>query len=79
MSKLLTITAALALLASLGACTVVPAQVGYSGPSVGIVTTVGPAPYYRPAPYYYGPAPYYGPPGHRHWRGNGHRHGHGQW
>lgn len=79
MSKLLTITAALALLASLGGCTVVPAQVGYSGPSVGIVTTVGPAPYYRPAPYYYGPAPYYGPPGHRHWRGNGHRHGHGQW
>ena len=79
MTKILKLTATLALLAGLGACTVVPAQVGYSGPSVGIVTTVGPAPYYRPAPYYYAPPPYYGPPGHRYGHGHGYRHGYGRW
>ena len=76
MTKFLKITAALALLASLGACTVVPPQVAYSGPSVGIVT-VAPAPYYRPAPYYYAPAPYYRPPAYRPWRGPGHGNGYG--
>ncbi|MFY9723503.1 MAG: hypothetical protein WAJ82_13320 [Azonexus sp.] len=55
MSRILKIAAALAVLASLGACTVLPPQVAYSGPSVGIV--VGPAPYYAaPAPYYAAPA-----------------------
>ena len=37
MSRILKIAAALAVLASLGACTVVPPRVAYSGPSVGIV------------------------------------------
>lgn len=75
MAKFLKISALLAVLASLGACTVVPPQVAYTGPSVGIVT-VGPAPYYRPPPAYYAPAPaYYGqPPGY--WRGRGHGHHH---
>ena len=49
MSRILKIAAALAVLASLGACTVLPPQVAYSGPSVGI--SVGPAPYYA-TPYY---------------------------
>ena len=70
MSKLLKIAAVLAVLASLGACTVVPPQVAYSGPSVGIVT-VAPAPYYRPPPAFYAPPPrpYWGGYGHgyRHW------------
>jgi hypothetical protein len=70
MSKILKITAALAVLASLGACTVIPPQVAYSGPSVGIVA-VGPAPYYAaPAPYYAAPA--YG----GYWRRGGYRHRH---
>ena len=60
MSRILKIAAALAVLASLGACTVVPPRVAYSGPSVGIV--VGPAPYYA-APYY---APHARPPTMRH-------------
>ena len=55
MSSLLKIAASLSLLASLTACTVVPAQVGYEAPAVGVVTV-------RPAPYYVAPAPYYGPP-----------------
>ena len=66
MSRILKIAAALTVLASLGACTVIPQQVAYTGPSVGIVT-VGPAPYYA------APAPYYGPPAHGYWR----RHGYG--
>ena len=70
MSKLLKIAAVLAVLASLGACTVIPPQVAYSGPSVG-VAVVAPAPYYRPPPAYYAPPPrpYWGGYGHgyRHW------------
>ena len=70
MSKLLRIATMLAVVAGLGACTVVPPQVAYSGPSVGIVT-VTPAPYYRPPPAYYAPPPrpYWGGYGHgyRHW------------
>ncbi len=66
MSGILKIAAALTVLASLGACTVIPPQVAYAGPSVGIVA-VGPTPYYA------APAPYYGPPAHGHWR----RHGYG--
>jgi hypothetical protein len=70
MSKILKIAAALAVLASLGACTVIPPQVAYSGPSVGIVA-VGTAPYYAaPAPYYAAPA--YG----GYWRRGGYRHRH---
>lgn len=71
MSRILKITAALALVASLGACTVVPPQVAYTGPSVGIVT-VG------PAPYYLAPPPYYAPP-RGYWRGPGHGHGNHRW
>lgn len=72
MSSLLKIAASLTLLASLTACTVVPAQVGYEGPAVGVVTV-------RPAPYYVAPAPYYGPPpyyyrGYRHGPGYRYRH-----
>jgi hypothetical protein len=67
MSRILKITAALAVLASLGACTVLPPQVAYTGPSVGFVS-VGPAPYYAaPAPYYAAPA--YG----GYWRRGGYR------
>jgi hypothetical protein len=68
MTRILKIAAALAVLASLGACTVVPPQVAYTGPSIGIVS-VGPAPYYRAPPAYYSPPPGY-------WRGhrNSHRH-----
>lgn len=69
MSRILKIAAALAMLASLGACTVVPPRVAYTGPSVGVV--VGPAPYYA-APYYAAPAPYYAPPAHGYWRRHGH-------
>ena len=70
MSRILKIAAALAVLASLGACTVVPPRVAYSGPSVGFVS-VGPAPYYAaPAPYYAAPA--YG----GYWRRGGYRHRH---
>ena len=65
MSRILKMAAALAVLASLGACTVLPPQVAYTGPSVGIV--VGPAPYYA------APAPYYAPPARGYWR----RHGYG--
>jgi hypothetical protein len=71
MSKILTIAATLALLASLGACTVLPPQVAYSGPSVGIV--VGPAPYYT------APAPYYAPPAYGYWRRPGYGYGHRHW
>jgi len=73
MSRILKVAAALAVLASLGACTVLPPQVAYSGPSVGI--TVGPAPYYA-APYYAAPAPYYAPPAPGYWRRHGYRHYH---
>jgi len=74
MSRILKIAAALAVLASLGACTVLPPQVAYTGPSVGIV--VGPAPYYSaPAPYY--AAPYYAAPAYGgYWRRGGNRHRH---
>jgi len=74
MSRILKIAAALAVLASLGACTVVPPRVAYSGPSVGIV--VGPAPYYAAPSPYYAPAPYYAPPARGYWRrpGYGYRH-----
>ena len=75
MSTLLKTAAALTILLGLSACTVVPAQVGYAGPDVAVVT-VRPAPYYGPRPYYYGPRPYYyGPPRH----GDGPRHGHRHW
>lgn len=66
MSGMLKIAVSLVALASLSACTVIPPQVAYTGPSVGIVT-VGPAPYYA------APAPYYAPPGNGYWR----RHGYG--
>jgi hypothetical protein len=62
MTSLLKIAASLALLASLSACTVVPAQVGYEGPAVGVVV--------RPTPYYVAPTPYYGPPSY-YYRGYG--------
>ncbi len=72
MSRILKIAAALAVLASLGACTVVPPRVAYSGPSVGIV--VGPAPYYA------APAPYYAPPAYGgYWRRPGYGYGHRHW
>ncbi len=76
MSRLLKIAATLALLSSVTACTVVPAQVGYAGPSVSVVAV-------RPAPYYVAPAPapYYGPP--PYYRGYGYGYGpgyrHGRW
>jgi hypothetical protein len=79
MSRILKIAAALAVLASLGACTVLPPQVAYSGPSVGI--SVGPAPYYA-TPYYAAPAPYYAAPYYAapayggYWRRGGYRHRH---
>lgn len=72
MSRILKITAALVMLASLSACTVVPPQVAYTGPSIGIVS-VGPAPYYR------APPPYYAPPPRGYWRGHGHGYGHQRW
>jgi hypothetical protein len=70
MSRILKIAGALAVAASLGACAVVPPQVAYSGPSVGVV--VGPAPYYAaPAPYY-APVPYYAAPAYGgYWRRGG--------
>ena len=71
MSRILKIAAALAVLASLGACTVVPPRVAYSGPSVGIV--VGPAPYYA------APAPYYAPPAYGYSRRPGYGYGHRHW
>lgn len=78
MSRILKIAAALTVLASLGACTVIPPQVAYTGPSVGVgIGIVGPAPYYAaPAPYYVAPTPYYAPPAHGYWRrqGYGYRH-----
>ena len=71
MSRILKIAAALAVLVSLGACTVLPPQVAYSGPSVGIV--VGPAPYYT------APAPYYAPPAYGYWRRPGYGYGNRHW
>ena len=72
MSRILKIAATLAVLSSISACTVVPAQVGYAGPSVSVVAV-------RPAPYYVAPAPYYGPA--PYYRGYGHGYGyrHGRW
>ena len=67
MSSLLKIAASLTLLASLTACTVVPAQVGYAGPAVSVVA-VRPAPTYYAAPV---PRPYYGPPPAYYYRGHG--------
>lgn len=73
MSRLLMIAASLIVLSTLTACTVIPPQVAYTGPSVGIVT-VGPAPYYRR------PAPYYAPPrGYGYGHGHGHGYGHRGW
>ena len=70
MSRIVKIAASLAVLASLTACTVIPPQVAYTGPAVGVVT-VG------PAPYYYAPSgPYYARPPYRGYY-YGHRHGHG--
>ena len=70
MSRIVKIAVSLAVLASLAACTVIPPQVAYAGPAVGVVTV-------RPTPYYAPSAPYYAPPyyrgyygyrrGHRHW------------
>lgn len=75
MSRILKIAAALAVAASLGACAVVPPQVAYSGPSVGIV--VGPAPYYAAPVPYYAPAPYYAAPAYGgYWRRGSYRHRH---
>jgi len=71
MSRILKIAAALAVLASLGACTVVPPRVAYIGPSVGIV--VGPAPYYA------APAPYYAPPAYGYGRRPGYGYGRRHW
>jgi len=71
MSRILKIAAALAVLASLGACTVVPPRVAYTGPSVGIV--VGPAPYYA------APAPYYAPPAYGYGRRPGYGYGRRHW
>ena len=76
MSRILKIAAALAVAASLGACAVVPPQVAYTGPSVGIV--VGPTPYYA-APYYAAPTPYYAPPAYGYWRRPGYGYGHRHW
>jgi hypothetical protein len=65
MSRIVKIAASLAVLASLTACTVIPPQVAYTGPAVGVVTV-------RPAPNYAPPGPYYAPPS---CRGNyGYRH-----
>ena len=49
MIKALKVVTALALLASVTACTIIPPQVAYTGPAV--VVGVRPAPYYGP---YYG-------------------------
>ena len=57
----------LAMLAGISACTVIPPQVAYTGPAVGVVAV-------RPAPYYPAPAPYYAPPPYRGYY-HGHRHG----
>ena len=75
MSGMLKIAVSLVALAGLSACTVVPPQVAYTGPSVGVgIVAVGQTPYYAaPAPYYVAPTPYYAPPAHGYWR----RHGHG--
>lgn len=64
MSRTFRILLALAALASLSACTIVPPRVDYVGPRVEIIR---PAPYYAPPPYY-APAPYY--------YGERRRHGH---
>ena len=70
MSRIVKIAASLALLAGLTACTVIPAQVAYTWPAVGVVTV-------RPAPNYAPPGPYYAPPSCRGYYG--YRHGHRQW
>ena len=72
MSRFLKIAASLTILSALTACTVIPPQVAYTGPSVGIVT-VGPAPYYR------GPGPYYAPPPRGYGYGYGYGYGHRHW
>ena len=70
MSRFLKVAASLIAFSSLTACTVIPPQVAYTGPSVGIVT-VGPAPYYR------GSGRYHASPPHGHGYGHGHGHGYG--
>jgi hypothetical protein len=68
MSGILKIVASLIVLSSLTACTIIPPQVAYTGPSVGFVAV-------RPAPYYGAPGPYYGPPPPRaYWHEHGDRH-----
>ena len=64
MSRIVKIAASLALLASLTACTVIPAQVAYTGLAVGVVTV-------RPAPNYAPPGLYYAPPSYRGYYGTG--------
>jgi hypothetical protein len=77
MSRILKIAASLAVLASLTACTVIPPQVAYTGPAVGVVT-VGPAPYYvAPSGPYYARPPYHAQPPYRGY--HGYRHGHRHW
>ena len=82
MSGMLKIAVSLVALAGLSACTVVPPQVAYTGPSVGVgIVAVGPTPYYAapapyyvaPTPYYAAPTPYYAAPTNGYWR----RHGYG--
>ena len=76
MSRIVKIAASLAMVASLAACTVIPPQVAYAGPAVGVVT-VRPAPYYIPyGPYYAPSAPYYAPPYYRGYYGYRRRHRH---
>lgn len=72
MSRLLKITASLAILSTLTACTVIPPQVAYTGPAVGIVTV-------RPGPYYGGPGAYYAPPPRGYGYGYGYGYGHRHW
>lgn len=66
MSRMLKIATSLIVLAGLTACTVIPPQIAYTGPTVGIVGV-------RPAPYYGAPGPYYAPPPRGYW------HGYRQW
>ena len=72
MSRIVKIAVSLAMLASVTACTVIPPQIAYTGPAIGVVA-VRPAPYYA-APYY-GPPPYYRGYG----RGQGYGHGYRGW
>ena len=70
MSRIVKIAVSLAMLASVTACTVIPPQIAYTGPAIGIVAV-------RPAPYY--SAPYYGPQPYYRGYGYGHQHGYRRW